>query len=738
MSTRLIQLVALVVTAVGVLCAFLMTPTINQQRVDRQLTYDVEVGDNTDPFYTMWAAAGSFRGVAINAAWQRAEALKQEGKFFESNNLAEWITTMQPRFPDAWDIQAWNMAYNISVKTKTKEERWDWVNKGMVLLRDRGIPNNPNATVLYRSIAWILGHKMAGATDDMHNYYKQRMAETWQTVLGAPDPGWDWKPEYRDPANRPLEEDFDRLEHGLWLATEQFAKIAQQAETYLRKANRTEGDYRPTNYFRTLSPDNLARFYADNPGVEEVIRQLEALKGPDGQSLELGLNTRTLRAFGRWQMFRDAGYAPDSTVINHPDVMGLDAMAVYGWLTSQPPDIAINLNPRYDIDAIRKQNPDLKIIDLVPVFDLLRALALVDEYHMDPAYMLKTMQQYGPIDWRHPAAHALYWSSLGTLRSEEWVNNKDRIDLVNANRSVIHNLQKLAHQGKINYRPKVATMGEFGRESIDTAPDVRMIPAYDTSWTQTIEKVQAGEYGEQHIDTRTYANGHENFLQAAVYLYYYDGQETLARDYFNRVKELYGKEDNNASPAYRDGHYNLSLPDFARVRLDDDLGFQFQQLINRRIRMAWTYGLTERSRAVMKRHLDAARQTYDDFLEDRQTTARADLDVQSRQGLVPFEDLVLNQFVEIMASTLYSLPQKSGIWQLAAPLLVSVSDERQLLFEAYGRMSPFLTSQAQLEGRTGDISAAFPEPRGYKAWYEQNVTPQQPGLPGLPQPSQTR
>ena len=203
MSTRLIQLVALIITAIGIVFAFMITPVINQQRVERQLSYDVEIGDGANPAYALGASLGSFRGILINILWQRSEQLKQEGKFFESNNLAEYITTLQPRFPDAWDIQGWNMAYNISVKTKTKEERWDWVNKGMTLLRDRGIQNNPNAVVLYRSMAWILGHKMTGQTDDMHFYYKARMAEIWQTLLGVPSSDWVLRPEYLDPANRP-------------------------------------------------------------------------------------------------------------------------------------------------------------------------------------------------------------------------------------------------------------------------------------------------------------------------------------------------------------------------------------------------------------------------------------------------------------------------------------------------------------------------------------------------------
>ena len=734
MSTRLIQLAALILAAAGILCAFMLSPTINQQRVDRQLTYDLEVGSDANPSYTLAASLGSFRGVLINILWQRSEALKQEGKFFESNNLAQYITTLQPRFPDAWDIQAWNMAYNISVKTKTAEERWDWVNKGMVLLRDRGIPNNPNAVVLYRSIAWILGHKMAGQTDDMHYYYKARMAETWQTVLGLPNPGWDWKPEFQDPAKRPLEEDFEALVHGEWLATKQFADIVGMAETYLKKAGRTQGDYRPTNYFTTLSPDNLARFYKDHPGLQGIVKELESLNGPEGEQLDLGLNTKTLRAFGRMQMYQDAGYAISSPAVFTPDTLGIDAMAIFMWLNNRKSATVLNLNPLVDqvqIDRFLQANPDRAIVDLVPMLNLLRALTLIDEYHMDPAFMLNTMERFGPIDWRHPAAHALYWSAMGTLRAEEWLNNKERVDLVNANRNIIHNLQKLAHQGKINFRPRVAAMGEIGKETIDHSPDVRMIPAYDRAWEDTIAKIEAGEFGENK-KKETYANGHENFLQAAVYLYYNDGQETTARDYFERVKELYSNRAQ--SPAANAGHYELNLPDFARVRLDDDLGFQWEQLINVRIKMAWQYGLAERSRAVMKRLLDAAEQTYNDFLEDRQTTSRGDLDVQARQALLPFEDYVLIQFVEMMGSTQYSLPQKSGAWQLAAPLLNSASKERPLLFEAYGRMMPFLTAQAQLEGTDGDINAGFPMPRGYQEWYQQNIS-QQPPLPGVNPPS---
>ena len=55
-------------------------------------------------------ALGAFRGLLVNILWIRADYLKQEGKFFDAKQLAEWITTLQPRFAAVWDFSPWNMA----------------------------------------------------------------------------------------------------------------------------------------------------------------------------------------------------------------------------------------------------------------------------------------------------------------------------------------------------------------------------------------------------------------------------------------------------------------------------------------------------------------------------------------------------------------------------------------------------------------------------------------------------
>jgi len=108
------------------------------------------------------------RAPLVDYLWMRATKLKEEGRFFDAYQLSETICQLQPKFASVWAFQAWNMSYNISVTLSTPEERWRWVRNGYELLRDQGIPLNPNNTQLYRELAWILFHKVGDYMDEMH------------------------------------------------------------------------------------------------------------------------------------------------------------------------------------------------------------------------------------------------------------------------------------------------------------------------------------------------------------------------------------------------------------------------------------------------------------------------------------------------------------------------------------------------------------------------------------------
>jgi hypothetical protein len=157
----------------------------------------VEPLENAPPVLAFTTVAlGGFRGLISNMLWIRATELQDEDKFFEMKQLADWITKLEPHFVQVWLVQAWNMAYNISVKFKETEygqypDRWRWVKAGIELLRDQGLHYNPYEPLLYRELAWFFQHKMGHNLDDANMYYKQHWANEMSQVFGLTRPNFD-------------------------------------------------------------------------------------------------------------------------------------------------------------------------------------------------------------------------------------------------------------------------------------------------------------------------------------------------------------------------------------------------------------------------------------------------------------------------------------------------------------------------------------------------------------------
>ncbi len=136
-------------------------------------------------------ALGGFRGLISNMLWMRASDLQDQDKYFEMVQLADWITKLEPHYAQVWVVQAWNMAFNISVKFNDPEDRWRWVKRGIELLRDDGLKYNPYDVLIYRELGWIFQFKMGDNLDDANEYYKVEWAHEMDTVLGDGKPDWD-------------------------------------------------------------------------------------------------------------------------------------------------------------------------------------------------------------------------------------------------------------------------------------------------------------------------------------------------------------------------------------------------------------------------------------------------------------------------------------------------------------------------------------------------------------------
>ena len=179
------KLLLLATAAILLVAAGFLQQRLNRQRSDLGLTRVAPL-ENAPPVLAFTTVAlGGFRGLIANALWIRASDLQEQDKYFEQVQLADWITKLEPTFVQVWLVQAWNMAYNISVKFRDPYDRWRWVQQGIELLRDQGIRYNPKEALLYRELAWFFQHKMGQNLDDAHLVYKYEWAKEITRVLGG-------------------------------------------------------------------------------------------------------------------------------------------------------------------------------------------------------------------------------------------------------------------------------------------------------------------------------------------------------------------------------------------------------------------------------------------------------------------------------------------------------------------------------------------------------------------------
>jgi len=107
-GNRFIQFICVVLAACMILGSTLMAPTIDQQRIDLQLTAKIDKGEEMPAHVAILTTAlGAFRGLIVDMMWYRAEMLKREGKYAEADTWAGWITTLQPRFGQVWVFRGW-------------------------------------------------------------------------------------------------------------------------------------------------------------------------------------------------------------------------------------------------------------------------------------------------------------------------------------------------------------------------------------------------------------------------------------------------------------------------------------------------------------------------------------------------------------------------------------------------------------------------------------------------------
>jgi len=714
MNDRLTILACVLVAVLGIAGSAALFPVINQQRRTLQLSADLERGDNVPPDVALTAAAlGSFKGMAVNYMWYRIEMLKREGKFFEANSLANWITTLQPRFPQVWSFHAWNMAYNISVETHTPEERYDWVMKGVNLLRQKGIPMNPNAIRLYRELGWIYFHKLGQYADDMHWYYKRQEARHWQTLLGQPPEGLT----AQQAADRfkPIADASERYF--------QFRRMPAEARRLLTDLSLEFDDDRP-DLARQLKDIAILPLSRSGEALAELLDDVEKTEPRLAARIQPALDRTNLQIQRQLEdalsmLFDDAPAA--QPVVERLRELGYElneqTLAELGELVMLFQYRAVPTVMRYV-----QENRDERAVELARMLTrsenfegfsalmaYLRAKVLNDSYYMDPSVMHDLMTGQAlrgpdnpdtvtdesvptpmPLDWRHPAAHALYWSHMGVVKAGE-LNNDGRIDYINTYRRIIHGIQSLSRYGRVSYDPIT--------DRVDLLPDPRFFDAYEKAALNAKWFTERAEINQAEGTIESYESGHENLLAKAVVVTYLYGDRDKAQEFYDRVRQLYGDEPHN----FRSGRYTFPINDFVYQELAADGSMQAvsRAYIDALITQAIMNGLRLGRPDVFRSFIDLARMAHEKYQSARNKSDDPNA-VQDRMRLLPFPDLFREGYAGIMRNRNVNILERQRIY---------TNTPGPLREQVYPRFHRSITDEAAEAGFAAN--ALFPPPPGF-------------------------
>ena len=468
MNARAKKILLLLLAAALLFGSSQMQKSLNRDREQLGLTR-TDALDNAPPMLAFTTVAlGGFRGLISNYLWIRANDLQLDDKYFEAAQLADWITDLEPHFTQVWLFQAWNMAYNISVKFKDFPDRWRWVERGIELLRDDGLRYNPNDVLMYRELAWFFQHKMGQNLDDANLYYKQQWAREMMPFFGA----------------------------------------------------------NGTNFSELLQPHNT------------------------------------------------------------------------------------------------------------------NAVLLREKYKIDPVFAEKLNAQYGPLDWRLPEAHAIYWGALGLEKARE---NPDKVkadDLITVRRNIYQSMLQAFYHGRFIANPF--------NGSYALGPDLGLIPKVNDTYETMMRE---DEKNRDHI-----AIAHRNFLRSAIYFLYEENRVADAAKWFRYLGGKYPdkpiiEDDPESFPR------NLTLDQYAVACVQGVIGDTSQERTT-----AAVQGLLARSYYELAIGQDdryagfklLAAKVYEHYQAEI-SSMKSNL---QRVGLPPFADLnraVLNQLLDPQQGAPYAM-----------------------------------------------------------------------------------
>jgi hypothetical protein len=332
-----------------------------------------------------------------------------------------------------------------------------------------------------------------------------------------------------------------------------------------------------------------------------------------------------------------------------------------------------------------------------------RKRVLLDEFNMDPKLMYEFTRELGPIDWRHPQAHALYWARKGTLMAEHRMRPDDIYNLINNDRLQVQALQGLARSGRIHFDP-------FAQSIPGRFPEPRFIETIDSMFDDLYTKY----YDARGAGGETFIVFIKNFLSSSIREWYRQGEIEKAQALMDRLDSLFGR---GGFPP--NNQYNIPLDVFVANETRGEYDRQPHLApsdVSASLRYGFRVGIGQGRPEVYREAIKFANEVTT-YYKSHET-----VDYTTKLGSARMRDIIgqLEQsaeiaFLQLMIDPSIPMEERMTIWAGVDEI------EPQLRLRVYDKLARPLGEQLSLHplSRSLSMGDAFPEPPGLDAWRQQ-------------------
>ena len=274
------------------------------------------------------------------------------------------------------------------------------------------------------------------------------------------------------------------------------------------------------------APDTLQELLVQTPEVAPLIDELTAEFAPFDKKFQFKVDKEFLINVGKWLAVKTSPYAK---------ILNLESK----FKNNDPIFVAF--------DQVLSKPDQQAALKALLMFA--RKRVLLDDYNMNPTKMADYTRDYGPLDWRHPQAHAFYFSRIGAEQGElRYGTPDDAYKVMNNDRMTIQAMQAMNHTGLM---------------AIDPFSNDNPTRLQDNRWIKSIEKYFLQLY-QKHYETRgaggdTFCDFHENFMSQAIRQLFRVGDYAGAQEILDHLDNLYGR-----GGLIPNEKYQMSLEDFVR------------------------------------------------------------------------------------------------------------------------------------------------------------------------------